>query len=166
MKLTYLKHTIQWVLVNVIEIICITSLEERMATHSVFLPRKSYGQRSLAGYSPWGHKSWTRLSDKPPLPTTSDDSLIFTSSKSQISWIFSYTTFYGHNFFFHLSKYLRVELLNDGMVKYIRSYHIGGTVLPITLYEILHFQSHQLASLTIWYETKCHYDFNLKFSDS
>ena len=23
----------------------------------VFLPRKSHGQRSLAGYSPWGHKS-------------------------------------------------------------------------------------------------------------
>ena len=24
----------------------------------VFLPRKSRGQRSLAGYSPWGHKEW------------------------------------------------------------------------------------------------------------
>ena len=23
---------------------------------SIFLPRKSYGQRSLAGYSAWGHK--------------------------------------------------------------------------------------------------------------
>ena len=23
---------------------------------AVFLPRKSHGQRSLAGYSPWGHK--------------------------------------------------------------------------------------------------------------
>jgi len=30
----------------------------------VFLPGKSHGQRSLAGYSPWGHKSQTRLSDK------------------------------------------------------------------------------------------------------
>ena len=29
----------------------------------VFLPGESQGQRSLAGYSPWGHKSWTRLSD-------------------------------------------------------------------------------------------------------
>ena len=29
-------------------------LEEEMATHSVFLPGKSHGQRSLAGYSPWG----------------------------------------------------------------------------------------------------------------
>ena len=24
----------------------------------VFLPGESYGQRSLAGYSPWGHKEW------------------------------------------------------------------------------------------------------------
>ena len=29
----------------------------------VFLPGESHGQRSLAGYSPWGRKSWTRLSD-------------------------------------------------------------------------------------------------------
>ena len=27
----------------------------------VFLPGKSQGQRSLEGYSPWGHKEWTRL---------------------------------------------------------------------------------------------------------
>ena len=31
-------------------------LEEGMATHSVFLPGKSHGQRSLAGYSSWGGK--------------------------------------------------------------------------------------------------------------
>ena len=30
----------------------------------VFLPGKSQGQRSLAGYSPWGHKSRTWLSDE------------------------------------------------------------------------------------------------------
>ena len=29
----------------------------------VFLPGKSHGRRSLVGYSPWGRKSWTRLSD-------------------------------------------------------------------------------------------------------
>ena len=29
----------------------------------VFLPGESRGQRSLEGYSPWGHKSRTRLSD-------------------------------------------------------------------------------------------------------
>ena len=28
-------------------------LEKEMATHSVFLPEKSRGQRSLVGYSPW-----------------------------------------------------------------------------------------------------------------
>ena len=27
-----------------------------MATHSSFLAGESQGQRSLAGYSPWGHK--------------------------------------------------------------------------------------------------------------
>ena len=30
-------------------------LGKEMATHEVFLPGKFYGQRSLAGYSPWGH---------------------------------------------------------------------------------------------------------------
>ena len=29
---------------------------KEMATYSVFLPEKSHGQRSLVGYSPWGHK--------------------------------------------------------------------------------------------------------------
>ena len=27
-----------------------------MAIHTVFLPGESHGQRSLVGYSPWGHK--------------------------------------------------------------------------------------------------------------
>ena len=31
-------------------------LEKEMATHSIFLPGESYGQRSLASYSPWGCK--------------------------------------------------------------------------------------------------------------
>ena len=31
-------------------------LERGMATHSIFLPGKSHGQRSLVGYSPWGRK--------------------------------------------------------------------------------------------------------------
>ena len=34
-----------------------------MATHSVFLLGESHGQRSLAGYSPWGRKE----SDTPEL---------------------------------------------------------------------------------------------------
>ena len=33
-------------------------LEKEMATHS-----KSHGQRNLVGYSPWGCKSQTRLTD-------------------------------------------------------------------------------------------------------
>ena len=32
------------------------SLEKKMATTPVFLPGESHGQRSLAGYSPWGCK--------------------------------------------------------------------------------------------------------------
>ena len=31
-------------------------LEKGMATHSSILPGESHGQRSLVGYSPWGHK--------------------------------------------------------------------------------------------------------------
>ena len=31
-------------------------LEEGMAITPVFLPGESHGQRSLVGYSPWGHK--------------------------------------------------------------------------------------------------------------
>ena len=31
-------------------------LEKEMAASPVFLPGKSHGPRSLAGYSPWGHK--------------------------------------------------------------------------------------------------------------
>ena len=31
-------------------------LEKEVATHSSILPEKSHGQRSLVGYSPWGHK--------------------------------------------------------------------------------------------------------------
>ena len=30
----------------------------------VFLPGESQGQRTLAGASPWGHKSWTQLSNE------------------------------------------------------------------------------------------------------
>ena len=34
-----------------------TSLEEGMAAHSSILSRKSHGQKSLLGYSPWGRKA-------------------------------------------------------------------------------------------------------------
>ena len=32
-------------------------------TTPAFLPRKSYGEKSLGGYSPWDHKNQTQLSD-------------------------------------------------------------------------------------------------------
>ena len=35
-------------------------LEKKRATTPVFLPGKSHGQRSLMGYSPWGHKELDR----------------------------------------------------------------------------------------------------------
>ena len=31
-------------------------LEKEMRTHSSILAREIHGQRSLVGYSPWGHK--------------------------------------------------------------------------------------------------------------
>ena len=33
-----------------------TALEKKMATHSSILAWRTHGQRSLVGYSPWGHK--------------------------------------------------------------------------------------------------------------
>ena len=38
-------------------------LEKQMQPILVCLPGESHGQRSLAGYSPWGRKCQTRLSD-------------------------------------------------------------------------------------------------------
>jgi len=38
-------------------------LEKEMTTNSSILAWETHGQRNLAGYSPWGAKSWTRLSD-------------------------------------------------------------------------------------------------------
>ena len=33
-------------------------LEKKWQSTPVYLPGKSYGHRSLAGYSQWGHKEW------------------------------------------------------------------------------------------------------------
>ena len=35
-------------------------LEKEMASTPVFWPGEFHGQRSLAGYSPWGHKEWDK----------------------------------------------------------------------------------------------------------
>ena len=45
------------------------SLEEETATHSSFLPGDSHGQRSLAGYSPEGHKESDRTEGTQHIPT-------------------------------------------------------------------------------------------------
>ena len=40
-----------------VQFLCLEGpLEEGMATHSVLLPGEAHGLRSLAGYSPMGHK--------------------------------------------------------------------------------------------------------------
>ena len=44
-----------------------TSWRMKQLPTQVFLPGKFHRQRSLAGYSPWGRKSWT-LATKPPPP--------------------------------------------------------------------------------------------------
>ena len=36
-----------------------------MATHSVFLPGDSHGQKSLMGYSPWARRVRHNLASKP-----------------------------------------------------------------------------------------------------
>ena len=40
-------------------------LDKEMATTPVFLPGKSHGQRSLAGYGPWGHKELNMTETEP-----------------------------------------------------------------------------------------------------
>ena len=40
----------------VVTVLTLCLLEKEMATTLVFLPGKSHGQRSLAGYSAWGLK--------------------------------------------------------------------------------------------------------------
>ena len=44
------------------------SLQGSPPTHSRILTWKSHGQKSLVGYSPWGLKSQTKLSDSAPPP--------------------------------------------------------------------------------------------------
>ena len=40
-----------------------------MATHSIFFPGKSHGQRSLVGYSPWVTRFGHNLATNPPPPS-------------------------------------------------------------------------------------------------
>ena len=45
-------------------------LKEGMATHSTFFSGESHGQRSLAGYSPWGSKGLDMMSTHMRTPGT------------------------------------------------------------------------------------------------
>ena len=54
-----------------------------MATHSSILPGEFHGQRSLAGYSPWGGKE-----------SDTTEQLSLTQSKGIQSYIQGYTTTY------------------------------------------------------------------------
>ena len=45
-------------------------LEKEMATHRTVLARITHGQRSLAGYSPWGHKE-SDTTEQPSVHTRS-----------------------------------------------------------------------------------------------
>ena len=52
-------------------------LEKEMATHSSIFPRKFHGQRSLAGYSPWGHEESDATVRVPACTHMSLKSLLF-----------------------------------------------------------------------------------------
>ena len=45
-------------------------LEKKWQPIPMFFPGESHGQRSLAGYTLWGRRSWTRLSDQITTTTT------------------------------------------------------------------------------------------------
>ena len=61
-------------------------LEKGMTTHSVFLPGKYHGQRSLAGYNPWGLKE----SDMTEVTNTQQDlgpSSFSTCLEFSVTWL-------------------------------------------------------------------------------
>ena len=64
-------------------------LEKEMATHSVFLPGESHGQRSLAGYSLWGCKCQTQWSDKAHVHTGRNLKVLYTIQPSYFKVIVS-----------------------------------------------------------------------------
>ena len=87
-------------------------MEKEMATTPVFLPGKSHGQRSLVGYSPWGHKEsdttqWLNNNNK----HTSYEKRYF------ISFYFIYYIYYINNIFllkFFFFKYKKVKITHSG----------------------------------------------------
>ena len=82
-------------------------LEKEMALHSVFLPGKCHGQRSLVAYSPWGCKE---------LDTTEWLSIYIHMSHDTCLWSFTTTQLWSlpkwpfcHNGFSDLEYYVWLE---------------------------------------------------------
>ena len=56
-----------------------------MVTHSVFLPEKLHGPRSLAGYSPWGHKE-PDTTEQLSTERQSMTGIMFTGVSAEMAW--------------------------------------------------------------------------------
>ena len=72
-------------------------LEEEMATTPVFLPQKSNGQRSLAGYSPWGHKELDTTEATEHTLTEGEKRPVSPLKDSQEKYSFSYSDFLAYS---------------------------------------------------------------------
>ena len=69
-------------------------LEEEMAIIPVFLPGKSHGQRSLAGYSPWGHKIQTQQQQIITGGVSDLSQLKFTFHLPQVPCMYAFTEYF------------------------------------------------------------------------
>ena len=72
-------------------------LEEEMATTPVFLPQKSNGQRSLAGYSSWGHKELDTTEAAEHTLTEGEKRPVSPLEDSQEKYSFSYSDFLAYS---------------------------------------------------------------------
>ena len=80
-----------------------------MATHSRFWPAESHGQRSLEGYSPWGHQE----PDTTEAPERNTAQHIVGSAElydfqvySRVIRFYRYTCLFVFEFFSHLGCYI------------------------------------------------------------
>ena len=66
--LTYYVGQMKCSIQNICDLILLNPWRRKWQPTPVFLPGGSYGQRSLAGYSPWGHKEsdWAEHTHDPP----------------------------------------------------------------------------------------------------
>ena len=88
----------------------------------VFFPGESHGQRSLAGYSPWGHKSRTWLSDWTTIEAVKDekkDSPLEPLGGTQSCWHWSFSPIRQTYFGLQTSRILGFKLLSLCCVKFV-----------------------------------------------